>query len=497
MVGIESIRAWVQGLDGVEEHELHERPPWQNDLYDVSGQYDSSSNRQQARLDTGNVTPSQEESTGQNGSPSSLLPNESAHSHDLPPSEFDAGLGVRHCLSRKKKVFRMVTFSAFAVVFGITVWLFTRQAEQGLKYSMDCGEQALRGQSLSLPLTSCKPQPPTTVFTAIAGFYIIPATTVADDWFRVKRDSLPMVTGESFIDRSSVVRETLTFSTAQESSPDMSSRKGVSRSSGFEWRFDQYPDTRSEEASFQRWGVGLLYQLHRRTLSHAMRIKNQWCMDNTCSPAHRLKEMCNTTGKEKEKKVNKDRFERQECDWCWDEKIFPERNTTQQVSIQKHCKHVAAQSVIMLVALCGFACVLLLALAIILIVRKLSDRKRKRADREPQRVKENLMDPNNEPRDYGPRGGVPIMPAASGPWNETKSLNSKRMGYGSLTGLGQNRDKEKISGSPRRYTRRSKLMSSGSQHIPLGTMSRKPFVAKQGESEADLGVALGSPSQGH
>ena len=486
MVGTESIRAWVQGLDGVEEHELHERPPWHNHQYDASVQSESSNDRQQAQQEA-----IHEESTDQPGSLLSLLGNESAHSHDFPAPESQIDQGARDCPPRQSPIFKVVTFIAFAVVFGITVWLFTRPAGRGLQDNgVDCGPRVTAGQSLSPPLPGCEPQPSSTTFTAIAGFYIIPPTTVADDRFRVKHGSLPFSTGESFIDKSSVMQETLVLSTAQKSALGMFAKKESSKSLMSEDGNEPYAAIRQEEAAFSRWGVEFLYRLHRRTASHTLQIKKKWCIDNTCSSHHQLKDMCNETGKEVGKKKNKDPFEKQECDWCWDEKIFPKRNITQQAKIEQHCEKVAKQSAIFLSAVCGFVFVLLLALATILTMRKFSDKKKMRASKQPQRVKENLMDPNNEPRDP-----IPIMPQASGPRGKSKSSNSERMGFGSLTGLGKRKNKDQNSESPRKSTRRSRLMSSGSQHIPLGAMSRKPFVAGQSESQAGQDAGLIPPPE--
>jgi len=84
--------------------------------------------------------------------------------------------------------------------------------------------------------------------------------------------------------------------------------------------------TLGKEISLNCWGIEILYRLHRRAVS-AIHIQMGCCMNNVCSRGKVLSVIC------KKKCKVMDRFEQQECDWCWDEKQGTKRTPMQKDEI--------------------------------------------------------------------------------------------------------------------------------------------------------------------
>ena len=147
--------------------------------------------------------------------------------------------------------------------------------------------------------------------------------------------------------------------------------------------------------SFTRWGVEVLYALDRRSMqgvrtlmksyigntarlhkrsegARSLQIEKGWCIDNTCSANETLNKMCNWTKSE-------DRFKRKECDWCWPVK--------DHIAIDEHCERVSHQAAMAISIVLGLLLTSLLAITIMLVIRKLLHRHKTREDSKLQKRK--------------------------------------------------------------------------------------------------------------
>ena len=123
-----------------------------------------------------------------------------------------------------------------------------------------------------------------------------------------------------------------------------------------------------EESSFRLRGVEILYTSHRHAVKNAMQIQKDWCMDNVCSRSKSLDVMC------KKKRKGMDRFEIQECDWCWNEQVGAGKIPAQKDEISQQCDAVSRHSFVFLMVIYALLVVLALAIMTLLIVRTLQHR---------------------------------------------------------------------------------------------------------------------------
>lgn len=148
---------------------------------------------------------------------------------------------------------------------------------------------------------------------------------------------------------------------------------------------------------FGRWGVETLYKLHRRAL---IQIQWKWCMENVCSGGHTLSVMC----KKKAKDLN--RFEKQECKWCWNDHSNMETTPLQRMSIIKHCNVLSHRAANFLLAVCGLLLFLLFLISTILLYKLWSKRKAKQDASLP--ISASLT--NKQARNFWPFGAVSRVP---------------------------------------------------------------------------------------
>lgn len=196
-------------------------------------------------------------------------------------------------------------------------------------------------------------QPSPTKFSAVSGLYIIPATTTTADWLRAVRSR-----GEPEISTTSNLEDIAWNLKAVDEVPPVAVSHG--------WREPEL--VASDKVTFNRWGVEILYRLHRRAIN-AVQIQKGWCMKNVCSKDKVLSVMCRKQHKDM------DRFEHQECDWCWSEEQRAERTSLQKDEIAKHCETVSHQAAKFLLVVCGLLLVSGLAILAILIFRLWSSKK--------------------------------------------------------------------------------------------------------------------------
>lgn len=362
-------------------------------------------------------------------------------------------------------------------------------------------------------------QPSPTTFPAVSGLYIIPATITNADWLRANRSRVE---------------------------PEMSTTSSLE---GIAWNFKGTEETPpiaisnaelytfEKEVTFNRWGVEILYRLHRRAVS-AVQSQSGWCMNHVCGKGKVLSVMC------RKKRRNMDHYEQQECERCWDEKPGVERTTMQKDEIAKHCNTVSHPAADSILVVCGLLLISALAIPVILIFR-LWSRKKARTDfkialNEPNRSKrcgsmcsfrsvsslvkpaelagssgqeslrasvfrkpgeysrtnaegkrirtrlqenEELPSSPNELHPFNENARVPIMPPAT-EWvsSNQENISQRTPGLGNLNGQH----------GRRRSSRRSEVVSSGGEHIPMTekiSMTRISFVGEHRPAEAGTATA--------
>lgn len=376
-------------------------------------------------------------------------------------------------------------------------------------------------------------QPSTTMFPAVSGLYIIPASTTKADWLRANRARV-----EPGMSTTSSLKDIAW------NSKGIEERTPIAISNG--WREPELIAS-DKGVTFNRWGVEILYRLHRRAVS-VVQSERGWCMDNSCSKGKVLSVMC------RKNRENKDRSEQQECDWCRDEKQRAEKTLMQKDEIAKHCTTVSHQAADLLSVVCGLLLISALATSAILSFR-LWSRKKARTDRkialsEPHksnrygslwsfRSVSNLVKPSGRARSseqeslrdqsvfsksseslgtnaegirirtrqqekdeypspldglhpFNENAKIPIMPPAT---KLRVSSNLDNMGQ-EVPGLGNPNGQLRR----RRSSSGSEAVSSGSEHIPRTekiSMTRRSFVGEHGPSEAGTNTTSTTRSVEH
>ena len=138
----------------------------------------------------------------------------------------------------------------------------------------------------------------------------------------------------------------------------------------------QVSSNSQERDELSPWSVEILHGLHERALSHVLEMQKTWCTHNTCSTGPKLQAICNDSSQTGTKK---DPYEKQECDRCWDEKLFPGRNATQEANIRRLCETLSSHAATFLLATCGLLLGWLIILTTILLKRVLANRKNAKA----------------------------------------------------------------------------------------------------------------------
>lgn len=114
----------------------------------------------------------------------------------------------------------------------------------------------------------------------------------------------------------------------------------------------------ADPTSFTRWGVGILYALHRYS-RRSPHIYRESCIANACSPQEQLISLCNAT------KNISDSFQKQECEWCWPE------SQRKHLEIEKHCTEVSKRAFNAMIIICGIFLFCIIIIATILASRML------------------------------------------------------------------------------------------------------------------------------
>ncbi|CAF9913782.1 MAG: hypothetical protein ALECFALPRED_001366 [Alectoria fallacina] len=212
------------------------------------------------------------------------------------------------------------------------------------------------GQDLSHPhIVTAKSAP-------VSGLYFIPMSFTSGGWPQMQRDTHPSSCSARNTDGSQTLQRGPSFGSLEpEAKLLVQSRKiGAPRN-----LFPSQADT--DSTSFSRWGVEVLYGLHRRRRRSIPFYEG--CTKNVCSPHKQLTSMCNTS------KTISDPFRKRECEWCWPE------NQRRQQEINDHCMEVSKRALNAIFISCGIFLFCTLAIAIVLATRILRRRRRTKADR--------------------------------------------------------------------------------------------------------------------
>lgn len=360
-------QTFIAGVGGSEEHVLQNRMPWQlgqtHTEEDLLGEQQAtepldSPPTYQAGLDRDEQTRvllPQTENPDQGLPRRSTSPNQSpqpvqehfGHNPALNPGTIcpKSGDSTQSTPWRKPVALMVVAAISTAILYAWSVGFFVDQNARLLAEERTAAQGTFRRPKF---------RPLRTTFTPVSGLYLIPSPITGADWSRLRQGTSPTA-GTS-------PNQGTRFHTTSEGTDDSAKL------------------AHQEKALSNHWGVEVLYNLRRGALDHAFQIEKGWCKKNTCSPAPLLNAMCNHT-KQKVTKY-KDRFQEQECKWCWDENMFPRRNSTQTKEIEDHCNNVSHYAAIFLTIVCGILLLSTFLIGITLVMRMLRHRAYSIADRE-------------------------------------------------------------------------------------------------------------------
>ena len=124
----------------------------------------------------------------------------------------------------------------------------------------------------------------------------------------------------------------------------------------------------ADPTSFTRWGVDILYALHRYS-RRSPHIYRESCIANACSPQDQLISMCNAA------QNISGSSQRQECEWCWPE------NQRKHLEIEKHCTEVSKRAFNAMIIICGIFLLCTVIIAIILASRMVHNKRATKRDR--------------------------------------------------------------------------------------------------------------------
>ena len=358
-----------------------------------------------------------------------------------------------------------------------------------------------------------------TTLSTVPGLYIIPSSVSYDTWLRLDNGS----------SKSGHWNESLKSPTDSKTSSAFHSL-GHRQDSRIFVRHEVGNGSaiveRQEQGQFEPWGVEVLYNLYPRATIHTMQVKKGWCINHTCSIESKLNALCNDTGKDPKKIKKKNHSQQKECDWCWNEALFPRQNRTQQAKIERHCEKVAHHAAVFLTYVCGIFLFFMLLLTILLITRMLLRTKMARVApyfepnapgmpapydgsgengrRKIATAKMRLSNLFRRGRRITTSDGNPSQMQLQSKGSNPKGVFSRT---GQTDGCGERifvlppakdqRDHAKMKrpmqangeGIPEatfkdqkhKFLRRSGAYSSGSQHIPMDTLNRQSYLAEQEE----------------
>lgn len=333
--------------------------------------------------------------------------------------------------------------------------------------------------------------------TSVSGLYFMPMPTTNGDWPQTKRDTHPSSRPASNAKASQSLQGSASLGNSEPEgkfllqSCEIHAPRNLSAG-----------QADADTTSFTSWGVAMSYDLRHRS-RRSLHFYKGWCIKHTCSPHKQLSSMCNTT------KTDYDAFRKQECEWCWP------ANQRKHWEIEKHCTEVSKRAVNAMFIVCGIFLLCTLIIAIVLATRLLCRRRRAKTDGfihkngttaslPKEKSTHVLSDQNSKKRsgisledpassrpglqkqrskvlgqqlaigDSNPHEMVPVLPPAPPAISSRVFSEIENMGQGSLvSGAGTDSSQHEIQGMPRRSSRQSRAVSSGSEQNSFETMRRR------------------------
>ena len=367
-------RTQVHGGDGAEEHELG---PWQNAQVHTQEQLQVIENRPQILEDMLDPPPPYSRHSEPSEPTSTPLPT-------LVPDHRSGAEGRIHQENAANSGYHRIRRICVIVIFILVVVVVAASvmgSTMTMKKFFGDSETAANRSDISTFVETREPQSTThtpdveassPVFSAMSGFYLLPGTMTNAVWLQAEREPSAKVKG--------VIAGAETLSIPSISTTSFV-QGHVRRPGAIGQSNDLTNDAKQDEIlpknwlhkeRFNRWGVKVLHKLQYRGLGDRLQIEKAWCIANTCSGKEKLGAMCNDSGKDVAKGKKKNPAQQQECDWCWDEKIFPERNSLQEAKIQSHCENVSHRTAITLLIVCCLLVTFVLTLLTALVIRSVS-----------------------------------------------------------------------------------------------------------------------------
>ena len=212
-----------------------------------------------------------------------------------------------------------------------------------------------------------RPHVVTSTSIPVSGLYLIPTSFPNEGWPQTQQDSHPSSRSASNTEGSQILQGSPGLENLDpEAKLLLQSRKTSVPRNVFAGQADAGTN------SFTRWGVEVLYDLHRRS-RRSIPFYKGWCIKHTCSPHRQLSSMCNTN------KTISDSFRKQECEWCWPE------NQRKHQEIDNHCTGVSERALSAMLIICSIVLFCTLVIAIILATRMIRRRRGVKADRTLQK----------------------------------------------------------------------------------------------------------------
>ena len=230
------------------------------------------------------------------------------------------------------------------------------QAPMAVPSDVELTDQAKRQHLLHLHLE-------TETLSPVSGLYIMPVSITEGDWPQTQQEIHPSSSPTTHTQDSRNLQGSQS-SGKSELQPEFLLHHHKIRAP----RNLSADQSDADPTSFTRWGVEILYALHRHS-RRSLHIYRESCIENACSPQKQLISMCNAT------KNISDSFQKQECEWCWPE------NERKHLEIEKHCTEVSKRAFNAMIIICGIFLFCTVIVAIILAPRMLHKIGTAKADR--------------------------------------------------------------------------------------------------------------------
>ena len=197
----------------------------------------------------------------------------------------------------------------------------------------------------------------------VSGLYFMPVSITEGDWPQTQQETHPSSSPTTHVEGSQHLQGSQSSGKSEPQAEPLLHNDRI-----YAPRNLSADRTDADSTSFTRWGVEILYALHRNR-HRSPHIYRESCIANACSPQKQLISMCNAT------ENITDSFQKQECEWCWPE------NQSKHLEIEKHCTEVSKRAFNAMIIICGILLFCTVIIAIILAPRMLHSIRTAKKDR--------------------------------------------------------------------------------------------------------------------